>query len=185
MRKIVAGEFVSLDGVMEAPHEWHFPYFNDEMGEAVGKQMANSDAMLLGRVTWEEFASFWPNQDEADVDIAPHMNNTPKFVVSTTLNDVSAWQNSTLIQGDILNELAKLKETPGKDIGITGSATLVQSLLEAGLLDELNLLVHPIVVGRGKRLFREEAATTGLELVESKTFSTGVLALTYVPARSS
>jgi dihydrofolate reductase len=186
MRKIVAGEFVSLDGVMEAPDQWHFPYFNDEMGEAVGKQMANSDAMLLGRVTWEEFASFWPNAtDEETGGMTTHMNDTPKYVVSTTLNDVSAWQNSTLIQGDVLTELARLKETPGKDIGITGSATLVQSLLEAGLLDELNLLVHPIVVGHGKRLFRQDAATTGLELVESKTFSTGVLALTYVPARSS
>jgi len=185
MRKIVASEFVSLDGVIEAPHEWHFPYFNDEMGETVGARMASSDAMLLGRITFEEFASFWPNAtDEETGGIATRMNSTPKYVVSTTLQDVSAWQNSTLIQHDILDELAKLKNLPGKDIAITGSATLVQSLLEAGLLDELHLLVHPIVVGHGKRMFRQEAAQTGLELIEATTFKNGVLSLTYRPAQS-
>jgi dihydrofolate reductase len=184
MRKIVAGEFVSLDGVMEAPDQWHFPYFNDEMGEAVGSQIANTDAMLLGRVTFQEFASFWPGAtDEETGGMASNMNGAQKYVVSTTLDDVSAWQNSTLINGDIMGELARLKEQPGKDIGITGSATLVQSLLEAGMLDELRLLVHPIVVGHGKRIFREESKTTGLELVDAKTFSTGVMYLTYQPAR--
>jgi len=185
MRKIVASEFVSLDGVMEAPDQWHFPYFNDEMGEVVGARMASSDTMLLGRVTFEEFASFWSDKTAEDIDFAPKMNDTPKYVVSTTLKDASAWQNSTLIQHDILNELARLKDLPGKDIAITGSATLVQSLLEAGLLDELHLLVHPIVVGHGKRMFRQEAATTGLELVKSRTFANGVLSLTYRPAQSS
>jgi dihydrofolate reductase len=184
MRKIIAGEFVSLDGVMEAPDQWHFPYWSDEMGEVVSAQMAATDAMLLGRVTYQEFASFWPAQSD-EVPGAAHMNETPKFVVSTTLDNVDAWQNSTLINGDVLAGIAHLKQQPGKDIGVTGSATLVQSLLEAGLLDELQLLVHPIVVGRGKRLFRDQSQQTGLKLDESRTFPTGVLALTYQPDRSA
>lgn len=184
MRKIIAGEFVSLDGVMEAPHEWHFPYWSDEMGEVVSAQMAQTDAMLLGRVTYLEFAAFWPGQSSDENPAAAHMNDTPKFVVSTTLDNVAAWQNSTLIGGDVLDGIARLKEQPGKDIGITGSATLVQSLLDAGLLDELRLLVHPIVVGHGKRLFRQEAKQAGLKLVDATTFSTGVLSLTYEPDRT-
>lgn len=185
MRRIIAGEFVSLDGVMEAPHQWHFPYWSDEMGEAVSAQMAETDAMLLGRVTYQEFASFWPGQSEAEVPGAAHMNETPKFVVSSTLDNVDAWQNSTLISGDVMDGIAQLKQQPGKDIGVTGSATLVQSLLEAGLLDELRLLVHPVVVGHGKRLFRQEAKQSGLKLVDSKAFSTGVLSLTYQPDRTA
>ncbi len=181
MRKIVAGLFISLDGVVEAPDQWHFPYFNDEMGEAVESQMAASDAMLLGRVTYQEFASYWPHQSSDDVDIADFMNNTPKIVVSTTLDTVD-WQNSTLIKGDVAEELTKLKGQPGKDISITGSGTLVRSLLRDGLLDELRLLVHPIVVGSGKRLFADEEAQKALQLVDAKTFSTGVLYLTYQPA---
>ena len=181
MRRIVAGLFISLDNVYESPDKWHFPYFNDEMGEAVDKQMAASDAMLLGRVTYQEFASYWPNQSSADVDIADHMNNTPKFVVSSTLDSVE-WQNSTLIKGDVAAELTKLKQQPGKDISIVGSGTLVRTLLRDGLLDELQLLVHPIVVGRGKRLFTDESGHKPLQLVDAKTFSTGVLALTYQPA---
>lgn len=184
MRKITAGEFVSLDGVMEAPHEWHFPYWSDEMGEAISAQMAESDAMLLGRVTYEEFASFWPGQSADENPAAAHMNGTPKYIVSTTLDNVDAWQNSTLINGNVMDGIAQLKQQPGKDIGVTGSATLVQSLLEAGLLDELRLLVHPIVVGHGKRLFRQEAKQSGLKLVDATTFSTGVLYLTYQPDRS-
>lgn len=181
MRKIVAGLFISLDGVYEAPDQWHFPYFNDEMGEAVDSQMAASDAMLLGRVTYQEFASYWPHQNSDEVDIAGYMNNTSKLVVSTTLDTVE-WQNSTLIKGDVAEELTKLKEQPGKDISITGSGTLVRSLLRDGLLDELRLLVHPIVVGSGKRLFPEGSAQKPLKLVDAKTFSTGVLYLTYQPA---
>lgn len=185
MRKIIAGEFVSLDGVMEAPDKWQSPYWSDEIGDAIGAQMAASDAMLLGRVTYEEFAAFWPKQSPDQMPEAAHMNDTPKYVVSTTLDNVDGWQNSTLINGDVLDGIARLKEQPGKNIGITGSATLVQSLLDAGLLDELQLLVHPIVVGHGKRLFRQEAKQSGLKLVDSKTFGTGVLLLTYQPDRSA
>jgi dihydrofolate reductase len=183
MRRIVAGLFVSLDGVYEAPGDWHFPYFNDEMGAAVDAQMKAADTMLLGRVTYQEFAAYWPNQSNDEVDIADYMNNTPKVVVSTTLDTVE-WQNSTLINGDIAAELTKLKEQPGNDIGITGSGTLVRSLLRDGLLDELRLLVHPIVVGQGKRLFEDMSEQQALTLVEAKTFSTGVLYLTYQPANA-
>ena len=183
MRRIVAGLFVSLDGVYEAPGDWHFPYFNDEMGAAVDAQMKAADTMLLGRVTYQEFADYWPNRSNDEVDIADYMNNTPKVVVSTTLDAVE-WQNSTLINGDIAAELTKLKEQPGNDIGITGSGTLVRSLLRDGLLDELRLLVHPIVVGQGKRLFEDVSEQQALTLVQAKTFSTGVLYLTYQPANA-
>lgn len=180
MRKIVAGLFISLDGVVEAPDQWHFPYFNDEMGAVVGKGMAEADTMLLGRRTYEEFASYWPQQG-SDVPMANEMNAMPKLVVSTTLDRVE-WQNSTLVKGDVAAELTRLKSQPGKNLNIVGSGTLVQSLLRDGVLDELLLLVHPIVVGHGKRLFDEPGAQVPLRLVDSQTFSTGVLALTYVPA---
>lgn len=182
MRKIIAGLFISLDGVYESPDQWHFPYFNDEMGEAVSSQMAESDAMMLGRVTYDEFASYWPDQtsDGEAGEIADYMNDTPKYVVSTTL-DTLAWQNSSLIDGTRLaEEITKLKQQPGKNISITGSGTLVRSLLHEGLLDELRLLVHPIVVGRGKRLFDGEDGPVPLKLTDFTTFSTGVLSLTYV-----
>jgi dihydrofolate reductase len=185
MRKVIASEIVSLDGVVESPQEWHFPYFNDQMGETIGAAMAASDAMLLGRVTYEEFAAFWPSQEpsEEDQEITDYMNNTPKFVVSKTLEEPLEWQNSTLIKGDVAEEIRKLKQQPGKDISITGSPTLVRSLLEDDLLDELRLMLHPIVVGSGKRLFEEGSDQKALQLVDSKTFSTGVLYLTYQPAQ--
>jgi dihydrofolate reductase len=180
MRKIIAGLFISLDGVVEAPETWQFPYFNDEMGEAVTAQADASDTMLLGRRTYEEFAAFWPNQS-SDEPFADVMNKTPKLVASTTLKDVE-WQNSTLIEGDVVESLKHMKEQPGKAISITGSPTLVRSLLRAGVLDELRLLVHPIVVGHGKRLFEAEEQPIPLRLIEAKTFTTGVQAMTYAPA---
>jgi dihydrofolate reductase len=182
MRKIVAGLFISLDGVYESPDKWHFPYFNDEMGAEVGGKMAESDTMLLGRQTYEEFASYWPHQS-SDVEPADFMNNTPKVVVSNTLKTAD-WQNTTIVSGDVAEQLTKLKQEPGKNIGITGSGTLVRSLLEQGLLDELTLLVHPIVVGKGKRLFDRDMAQVPLKLVSSKTLSTGVLSLTYERAEA-
>ena len=181
MRKVTAGLFVSLDGVVESPEKWHFPYFNDEMGEAVGAAISSSDAMLLGRVTYQEFAAYWPGVSSEDEPFATHMNNTPKCVVSKTL-DKAEWNNSTLISGNVAEEITKLKQQPGKNIGITGSATLVQSLLQDDLLDELGLMIHPVVVGSGKRLFQEGGGPKGLKLVDSMTFSTGVVSLTYQPA---
>lgn len=176
MRKITAGLFITLDGVVESPDKWNMPYFNDEMGATIGAGMAESDTLLLGRVNYQEWATFWPNQSDDD-PIAGFMNNTRKFVVSTTLDKVE-WRNSTLIKGDVMAEIAKLKAQPGKNIAISGSGTLVQSLLHNNLLDELQLLVHPVVVGKGKRLFTDDAQKA-LKLVDSKTFSTGVVYLTY------
>jgi dihydrofolate reductase len=186
MRKVIASEIVSLDGVVESPEQWHFPYFNDQMAEAIGAAMAASDAMLLGRVTYEEFAAFWPSQvpTEEDQETTDYMNNTPKFVVSKTLEEPLEWNNSTLLQGDVAEEITKLKEQPGKDISITGSPTLVRSLLQDDLLDELRLMIHPIVVGSGKHLFEDGSDQKALQLVDSKIFSTGVVYLTYQPAQS-
>jgi dihydrofolate reductase len=182
MRKIVAGLFISLDGVVEAPENWQMPYFSDEMGEVVGSNMAAADTMLLGRRTYQEFAAFWPNQP-SDEQFADQINSSiPKLVASTTLDRVD-WQNSTLIRGNVAEELAKLKEQPGKNINVTGSVTLVRSLLRDDLLDELGLLVHPIVVGTGKHLFEAGSGQIPLTLVDSQTFSTGVVSLTYQPAR--
>jgi dihydrofolate reductase len=184
VRKVVATELVSVDSVMGSPEEWAFSYSNDEMEEANASGMAAADAMLLGRVTYQEFASYWPYQNSADQPFTDYLNNTPKFVVSTTLEEPLAWQNSTLIKGNVAEEVAKLKRQPGKDIGIVGSGTLVRSLLRDGLLDELTLMVHPIVVGRGKHLFDDGGDRKALKLVDLKTFGTGVLYLTYQPAQS-
>jgi dihydrofolate reductase len=183
MRKVVAAEFVSLDGVMESPDKWHFPYFDEEMGQAVGEGFATSDAMLMGRVNYEEWAAYWPQQDPEENPIAATMNGRRKYVVSTTLEEPLEWSNSTLIKGnEFAEEIGNLKEQEGKDIVISGSGTLVRSLLRDGLLDELKLMIHPIVVGSGKRLFEEAEEQTNLELVDARTFSTGVLYLTYRPA---
>jgi dihydrofolate reductase len=184
MWKVVASEFVSLDGVVESPEKWHFPYFNDQMGDAIGAAMAASEAMLMGRVLYEEWAAFWPKQDPDENPVAARMNGVRKYVVSTTLEEPLEWENSTLIGDNIAEEISKLKEQLGKDISISGSLTLVRSLLEEDLLDELRLMVHPIVVGSGKRLFEDGGDQKALQLVDSKTFSTGVLYLTYRPAQS-
>ena len=182
MRKVVASEFVSLDGVMESPDKWHFPYFNDEMGEAIGSAMARADALLLGRVTYEEWTAYWPYQSSDESEISGYMNDTPKYVVSTTMEEPLEWKNSTLIGENVAEEIANLKQQPGKDISISRTGTPVRSLLREDVLDELRLMVHPVVVGEGKRLFDDGGDKKALELVDSKTFVTGVLYLTYRPA---
>jgi len=183
MRKIVAAEFVTLDGVMESPDQWHFPYFNDEMGQAIGEGFASSDALLMGRVLYEEWAAFWPQQDPEENPVATQMNGTQKYVVSTTLTGPLGWQNSTLIGGDeFVERISDLKQQPGKDIVVSGSGALVRSLLRNGLLDELRLMIHPVIVGGGKRLFEEDERQTALELVDFRAFATGVVYLTYRPA---
>ena len=179
MRKIVSGLFISLDGVIEAPNDWTGPWFNPELGQAVGSFIAAQDAMLLGRVSYDEFAAFWPQQTG---DMADSMNGTAKYVVSGTLKSAE-WQNSTLIPAaSAIAEIAELKQRPGKNIGMTGSATLVSSLLREGLLDELHLFVFPVVLGSGKRLFAAPGDKLPLKLINSATFDTGVVHLTYTKA---
>lgn len=181
MREVIARELVSADGVMESPEEWAFSYSDDEMGEANASGMAASDGLLLGRVTNEHLAAYWPVQP-GGTPMVDHLNNVPKFVVSTTLEEPLRWNNSTLINENVAEEIAALKRRPGKDITILGSGTLVHFLLQQGLLDELQLMVHPVVLGSGKRLFKERGDPKGVELVDSRTFSTGVVSLTYQPA---
>jgi dihydrofolate reductase len=180
MRKIVAGLFISLNGVVESPEQWQTPYFNDEMGQAVGSQMAEADTLLLGRRTYEEFAQFWPNQPSG-TPFADQINSMPKLVASTTLGELQ-WQNSTLLGGDVAAELTKLKQQPARNINIAGSPTLVGSLLRDGLLDELRLLVCPILVAGRKHLFEDGNDQLTLRLADSQTFSTGVQSLTFEPA---
>jgi dihydrofolate reductase len=177
MGKIVSNFFMSLDGVVESPDKWHMPYFNDEMGAAIGKGMETNRAFLMGRVLYEEWAGFWPQSDD---EFAGFINNHPKYVVSSSLRDAT-WANTTVVSGDVGQRLREIKDDTDGDLVISGSATLVRSLLDDGLLDELRVLVHPIVVGHGARLFDGET-THSLELIADERFSTGVLNLTYAPA---
>ena len=180
MRKVVAVELVSLDGVIESPEGWAFSYSNDEMEEVNASGMAASDALLLGRVTYEGLAAFWPNQP-GGTPMVDYINSVPKSVVSGTLAGPLEWNNSTLIKGDVAEDITGLQRQPGKNITIIGSPTLVRSLLAEELLDELRLLVHPVVVGGGKCLFEDGDEQKALDLVDSKTFGTGVVYLTYRP----
>ena len=181
MRKIKSYFFVSLDNVLESPDKWHFPYFDDEMGAAVGAGFATSDAMLMGRVHYEESAAYWP--EHADEPFGDVINSTKKYVVSNSLQ-TAAWQNTEIISGDVAQRLTDLKAEDGGDITMSGSATTVRWLLRQGLVDELNLLVHPIVVGEGlARLFAPDEPSIPLELRSSQTFKTGVLNLSYAPAK--
>jgi dihydrofolate reductase len=180
LRRVVAVELVSLDGVMESPEEWAFSYSNDEMEAANAKGMAASDALLLGRATYEQMAAFWPEQP-GGTPMVDYINSVQKLVVSTTLGEVG-WNNSALIQDDVTEQIAGLKQQEGKDITVIGSAILVRSLLRAGLLDELRLMVHPLVLGRGKRLFEDAGEHKVLELAGTQTFGTGVVFLTYRPS---
>lgn len=181
MRKITATEFITLDGVVEAPNEWIGPYFDGAIGEEMAATMAASDTLLLGRVTYQEFVPFWADKTGEEDPTAAHMSK-PKYVVSTTLENTDEWRDSSLLSGDVVKELTRLKEQPGKDITVPGSATLVRTLLRDGLLDELTLLQFPVVLGAGKRLFPHGTDPAGLTLVRSHTHDTGVVSLTYAPA---
>jgi dihydrofolate reductase len=182
MRKVIAGLFISLDGVTESPDQWQFDNFDNEMMAALMSHMAEEETILLGRVTYQDWAPYWPNS--TDEPYASHINNTPKYVVSTTLDKVEwgQWDQPTLIKGNVAEEITKLKQQPGKNIGVAGSPTLVESLLQANLLDELTLMIHPVVAGSGKRLFQDGNALKRLNLVDTKITSTGVAILTYRPA---
>jgi len=177
MGKIVVSEFVSADGVMEAPDTWQFPFQTEEMGTITERQIHDSDAFLLGRVTYEVFAGFWPTQTHNEFGVADKLNSAPKYVVSTTLHKVD-WNNSIQIKSNIIEEIRRLKQQAGNTIGVSGSATLVHSLLEAGLIDEIQMLVHPLVLGKGVRLF-VEGYHTPLKLADSRILPHGVVFLSY------
>jgi dihydrofolate reductase len=184
MQKIVAGLFISLDGVVEAPDQWHFPYFNDEMGNAVGETLGKSDTMLFGRKTYDSFAGAWPEREtagEEDAVFAKQLGDARKIVVSTQQLQFT-WRNSEQLKGDLVEFVTALKNEPGDSIiGMSGSVSVVRQLLAAGLLDELHLLVHPIAVRKGMRLFDEGDESIPLKLLKSETFATGVLNLVYAP----
>ena len=176
-RQILAGLFMTLDGSVHEPGEWSFPYFNEQVGEIITANMQASDAMLLGRRTYEAWADYWPKMTAEDDPFAGYINGVQKYVVSTTLREPLTWEGTELLTG--LDQVAKLKDQPGKAIAMSGSITLVGSLLREGLLDELSLLVSPIVLGKGKRLFEDPSGSIGLRLIESRTLDNGVLALRY------
>ena len=178
MGKIVSSFFISLDGVVESPDQWHFPYWSDEMGAVVEAGMQSAAAMLMGRTLYDEWSAYWTSTD-TDQEVAKALNEARKYVVSSTLEKAD-WANTTVISGDVAAKVNELKAQIDGDIQMSGSATTVRWLLANGLLDELHLLVHPIAVGHGRRLF-EDTPTHPLKLVKSTTFQTGVLDLTYVP----
>lgn len=182
MRKLVASFFITLDGVVEGPGPgddfdlagWTMPYWNDEIGAMIGAGMAAADTMLLGRVTYQGFEAAFANSTGPDAEM---MNSYRRYVVSTTL-DEATWGDTTIIRENVAEAVAALKEQPGRDIGMSGSGTLVQYLLREGLIDELNLLIYPVVLGRGKRLF-ENVPNFDLKLVQAQPTSTGVVMTTY------
>ena len=179
MRKIVVTEFVSLDGVMENP-AWTFIYGNDEIEKYKLDELLASDALLLGRVTYEAFASAWPSATD-EQGFADRMNSMSKYVISTTLK-TAVWNNSSLIKGNVVAEIIRLKHTFGENILVGGSCTLVQTLIQNNLVDEYRFLVYPVILGSGKRIFLDGANAT-LKLVETKTFG-DVTALVYHPSQS-
>ena len=182
MRKLIVTEFVSLDGVIENPG-WTFKYWNDEISNFKTEETSNNEPLLLGRVTYEGFAQAWPNRTDDDPG-ASYFNGTRKYVVSNTL-DASGlvWNNSALINGDIVAEIGKLKGEDGPDLVVHGSGKLVQTLLNNNLVDRLRLLVYPVVLGEGQRLF-EAGTTATLKLVETRPMSSGVVGLVYEPTEA-
>jgi dihydrofolate reductase len=181
MRKVTAGLFSSIDGVVGAPNEWQ-PAFDEEMGAVLSRMLEEQDAVLLGRVTFTEWAGYWPTS--TDEPFASYINSTQKYVASTTLGTVDQWPNSTLIKGSVADFLAELRQQDGGTIGTAGSPSLVRSLIEQGLLDELTLMISPVVAGGSrKRLFADDAALTKFELAHAQPTSSGTLIATYRPAR--
>jgi dihydrofolate reductase len=194
MSKVVVFMNLTLDGVMQAPGRpdedrrggfeyggWAMPYADQEMGKVAAESMATTGALIFGRRTYEDFYSVWPNRTD-DNPFTTVLNNTRKYVVSTTLEEPLPWVNSTLLQGDGANAVAKLKEPPGKDLVILGSGELVKSLMRRNLIDVYTLQIHPLLLGAGRRLFSDEGSFAALRLVDSKTTTTGVIIATYLPA---
>jgi dihydrofolate reductase len=196
MGKLVVNENLTLDGVMQSPADpdedrrdgferggWAPPYFDQVMGDAAAEGMAKEGAMLFGRRTFEQFASFWPTQPD-DNPFAAVLNNRQKYVASRTLEEPLSWANSTLLRGDATEAVAELKEQ-GTDLVVLGSGELVRSLMQANLVDEYVLLIHPLVLGSGRRLFVDDGPSASLRLVDTKTTTTGVVIATYQPAARS
>jgi dihydrofolate reductase len=190
MRKLVVGTFLTLDGVMQAPGApdedrsggfehggWLVPHFDEGMGQFMVESIGRADAFLLGRRTYEIFAAHWPHIGDDD-PIAAKLNSAPKYVATTTLDSLE-WSNSTLIKEDVPEAVAELKRGPGTEIQVSGSGGLVQTLMEHDLVDEYRLLIFPVLLGSGKRLFDGGTIPTGLELVDATTSSTGVAINTY------
>jgi dihydrofolate reductase len=187
MSKLIVTEFVTLDGVMEAPggepthpHAgWVFDFMSPEQEQYKLEEALEAEAHLLGRVTYQSFAAAWP---EREGEFADKINSMPKYVVSSTLADPLEWSNSTLIQGDVAEEVRKLKEQDGGPILVAGSATLVHSLIENDLVDELRLMVFPVMIGGGKRPFPESRQRKPFKLTDTQTFGSGVAVHAYEPA---
>jgi dihydrofolate reductase len=184
VRKVYSGLFISLDGVVESPDQWQ-QAFDEEMGAALATALEANDTLLLGRVTFTEWAGYWPNYSGGEDQVfADWINNSPKYVASTTLDDVDQWANSTLIKDDVADAVKQLKAAEGKGISVAGSPTLVRSLVEQDLLDELQLMIAPVVAGGGrKKLFADDSALKKLELVSAQQTSSGTIIATYRPAR--
>jgi dihydrofolate reductase len=185
MRKLVVSEWVTLDGVFDADSmdQWFNPYHSDDRAKYIQETILASDAILLGDVTYEMLAPYWSSLRNNEMGIAGRLNSAPKYVVSSTPLKAK-WNNSTLIKENVVEEVTRLKQQPGQDILITGSGTLVQSLMQTDLIDEYKFLVHPIIMGSGKRFFKERMDTTRLKLVKTKTFNLGVVLLCYQPAKN-
>jgi len=190
MRKLIVSEFLSLDGVMEGPGPddpfelagWTMKYMSQEIGRYKYAELFASDAHLLGRVTYQGFAAAWPSRKD-EMGFADRMNSMPKYVVSTSL-EKAEWNNSHIIRSNVAEEISRLKQQPGLDILVAGSARLVNTLIEYDLADEYHLLVYPVVLGKGKNLFKD-GTQAALQLVETKAFSSGVIAHIYQPDRKS
>jgi dihydrofolate reductase len=177
VRKLVVTEFITLDGIIEAPNEWSFPFWNDEIAKYKLDELFACDTVLLGRVTYEGFAGAWPSRTD-EAGFADRMNSIAKYVVSTTLNE-APWNNSTILRGNFAQEITLLKQQAGMNILVAGSATLIQALAQENLIDEYQMLVYPVVRGGGKRLFAEGSAKT-LKLIHSQQFGS-VVNLVYQP----
>lgn len=179
MKRIVWAEYVSVDGVVDNP-TWAQPFWNDEIAKVQKDQLFRSDALLLGRVTYEAFKAAWPTRTDPD-GFADRMNRLPKYVASRTLKD-SMW-NATVMQGDVPDAVSRLKRQNGGDILMYGSDTLAHTLVEHDLIDEIRLMVHPVIVGRGKRLLADGVSAKTLRLVDTTSISSGIVMMRYEPAR--